>query len=83
MMASFAGISGSVKIGDGARFGGRVGIDDHVVIGEQAQIAASAGVFREIPAGETWGGVPARPVRQWMREIAWLDKQVTGERRKK
>lgn len=82
LMASFAGISGSVTIGDGVQLGGRVGIADHVVIGDNAQIAASAGVFREIPSGETWGGVPARPVREWMREIAWLQKQTSRERRK-
>ena len=78
LMASFAGISGSVTIGDGTMLGGRVGIADHVKIGEGAQIAASAGVFREIPSGETWGGTPAKPIRQWMKEVAWLQKQTSG-----
>ena len=78
LMASFAGISGSVTIGDGTMLGGRVGIADHVKIGDGAQIAASAGVFREIPSGETWGGTPAKPIRQWMKEVAWLQKQTTG-----
>ncbi|RIJ28918.1 UDP-3-O-(3-hydroxymyristoyl)glucosamine N-acyltransferase [Henriciella algicola] len=82
LMASFGGISGTVTVGDGVQLGGRVGIADHVVVGEGAQIAASAGVFREIPAGETWGGTPARPVRDWMREIAWVQKQTSRERRK-
>ena len=78
VLASFAGISGSVTIGDGAMLGGRAGIADHVKIGAGAQIAASAGVFRDVPDGETWGGTPARPIRQWMREIAWLQKQISG-----
>jgi UDP-3-O-[3-hydroxymyristoyl] glucosamine N-acyltransferase len=82
LMASFGGISGTVTVGDGVQLGGRVGIADHVVVGEGAQIAASAGVFREIPARETWGGTPARPLRDWMREIAWLQKQTSRERRK-
>ncbi|WP_018147184.1 UDP-3-O-(3-hydroxymyristoyl)glucosamine N-acyltransferase [Henriciella marina] len=82
LMASFAGISGSVTIGDGVQLGGRVGIADHVTIGDGASIAASAGVFREIPAGQTWGGVPARPIKEWMREIAWLHKQTSSKRRK-
>ena len=82
-LASFAGISGSVTIEDGAMLGGRAGIADHVHIGAGAQIAAAAGVFREIPAGETWGGVPARPIRQWMREVAWLQKQISGEKKTK
>ncbi|MGB3624857.1 MAG: UDP-3-O-(3-hydroxymyristoyl)glucosamine N-acyltransferase, partial [Henriciella sp.] len=82
LMASFAGISGTVTIGDGVMLGGRVGIADHVKIGDGAQIAASSGVFREIPAGETWGGVPAKPLRQWMREIAWLQKQTDPGKKK-
>lgn len=83
LMASFAGISGSVTLGDGVMLGGRVGIADHVKIGDGAQIAASSGVFREVAAGQTWGGTPARPIRQWMREIAWLQKQVTGGKKGK
>jgi len=82
-LASFAGISGSVTIEDGAMLGGRAGIADHVHIGAGAQVAAAAGVFREIPAGETWGGVPARPIRQWMREVAWLQKQISGDKKAK
>lgn len=77
LMASFGGISGSSTIGDGVQMGGRVGIADHVTIGEGAQLAASAGIFRDIPSGETWGGVPAKPIRQYLREVAWLQKQTT------
>ncbi len=76
MMASFGGISGSVKIDDGVTMGGRVGIADHVHIGAGARLAASAGIFRDIPAGETWGGVPGRPLKQYLREVAWLQKQI-------
>lgn len=76
VMAAHTGISGSVTIGDGAQFGGRAGVADHVVIGAGARIGAASGVMRDVPAGETWGGMPARPVRQWMRETAWLMKQA-------
>ncbi len=82
MIAAYGGISGSVVIGDGARLGGRVGIADHVTIGNGSSLAASSGVFRDIPDGETWGGTPARPNRQYMRELAWLQKQVRERNRK-
>lgn len=72
VLAAHTGISGSVKVGDGAMFGGRAGVADHVVIGERARIAAASGVMKDVPAGETWGGSPARPLRRWMRETAWL-----------
>jgi UDP-3-O-[3-hydroxymyristoyl] glucosamine N-acyltransferase len=73
-MAAFTGISGSVDIGDGVQLGGRAGVADHLTIGTGARIAAAAGVMQNVPAGETWGGFPARPIRQWMRETVWLTR---------
>jgi UDP-3-O-[3-hydroxymyristoyl] glucosamine N-acyltransferase len=72
VMAAHTGISGSVTIGDGAAFGGRAGVADHVSIGDGAQIAAASGIFRDVPAKARWGGMPGQPLRQWMREVAWL-----------
>jgi UDP-3-O-[3-hydroxymyristoyl] glucosamine N-acyltransferase len=77
VMAAHTGVSGSVTIGDGAQLGGRVGLADHITIGAGARLAASAGVMNDIPAGETWGGFPAQPIRGWMRETAWLRKMST------
>lgn len=73
-LAAHTGISGSTVVGDGVQFGGRAGVADHVTVGDGARIAAAAGVMRDVPAGETWGGSPAQPVRQWMRQTAWLAK---------
>ena len=73
-LAAHTGISGSTVVGDGVQFGGRAGVADHVTIGDGARIAAAAGVMRDVPAGETWGDSPAQPVRQWMRQIAWVAK---------
>ena len=81
IVAAFGGISGSVKVGDGSMLGGRVGIADHVTVGEGVSLAASAGLFRDVAPGETWGGTPAKPIRQWMREVAWLNKQAAAKKR--
>jgi len=77
VMAAQSGISGSTVIGDGVQFGGRAGVADHINIGDGARIAAASGVMKDVPAGETWGGAPARPIRQWMRENAWLMRQAS------
>jgi UDP-3-O-[3-hydroxymyristoyl] glucosamine N-acyltransferase len=77
VMAAHTGISGSVAIGDGAQFGGRAGVADHVTIGAGARVGAAAGVMKDIPAGETWGGMPARPIRHWLKETAWLARMAS------
>jgi len=77
VMAAHTGISGSVLIGDGAQFGGRAGVADHVTIAAGARVAAASGVMKDIPAGETWGGVPARPIRHWLKETAWLARMAS------
>jgi UDP-3-O-[3-hydroxymyristoyl] glucosamine N-acyltransferase len=76
LLAAHTGISGSVTVGDGAVFGGRAGVADHLEIGAGARIAAAAGVMKDVPAGEMWVGTPARPIRRFMRETAWLARQA-------
>lgn len=75
-MAAFCGISGSVIIGDHVELGGRAGITDHRTIGSGAKIAAGAAVYTDIPEGEVWGGMPARPRLTWLRQLAWLSRQA-------
>jgi UDP-3-O-[3-hydroxymyristoyl] glucosamine N-acyltransferase len=75
------GISGSVTIEDFVVLAARVGVHDHVTIGEGAQIAAAGVIWSEVPAGARLGGWPARPVRQWMREVATLARLAGKDRR--
>lgn len=74
LLAAQTGISGSCEIGDGVMIGGQVGLADHLHIGAGAQIAAGSGLMRDVPAGERWGGRPARPIKDWLRETATLTK---------
>ncbi|MDR3507267.1 MAG: UDP-3-O-(3-hydroxymyristoyl)glucosamine N-acyltransferase [Caulobacteraceae bacterium] len=76
LLAAHTGISGSTIVGDGVRFGGRAGIADHLTIGDGASVMAAAGLMHDIPAGEVWGGIPATPARQWMRQVAWLARNA-------
>ena len=81
LMAAHTGISGSVTVGDNVMFGGQAGVGDHITIGTGARVAGGAGVLADIPAGETWSGYPAKPLRQSLREAIWLAKQVSGKAR--
>lgn len=76
VIAAQCGISGSCVIGDGVMMGGQVGLADHLTIGAGAMLAAGSGLMRDVPAGETWGGRPARPIKEWLRETAALAKMT-------
>lgn len=80
LLVANTGISGSVTVGDNVIFGGKAGVGDHITIGEGARVAAGAGVLANIPAGETWSGYPARPIRQFLRETIWLAKQASSKK---
>ena len=81
VLAAQAGIAGSTVIGDGAQFGGKAGTGDHLAIGASTRLAAGALTMRDIPDGETWCGVPAKPIRKFMREIAWLARKAEARER--
>ncbi|MBP0615452.1 UDP-3-O-(3-hydroxymyristoyl)glucosamine N-acyltransferase [Jiella mangrovi] len=68
------GISGSTTIGDGVMIGGQTGVNGHVTIGDGAQIAAVSAVSADVPAKSRWGGIPAKPVREWFREMRFLSE---------
>jgi UDP-3-O-[3-hydroxymyristoyl] glucosamine N-acyltransferase len=78
ILAGQCGLSGSVRLGDGVMLGGGVGIADHVSIGAGAAVAASSGIMHDIPAGERWGGTPAKPLKEMFREHVALRKLARG-----
>lgn len=74
IIAGHVGLSGSVTLGDGVMLGGKVGIADHRQIGDRAQLIALSGVMHDVPAGERWGGAPAKPLREFFREQVALQR---------
>lgn len=68
------GISGSTELGDFVVMGGQSGAVGHVKIGSGAQVAGAAHVKNDIPPGERVGGTPAKPLRQWARELAAISR---------
>jgi UDP-3-O-[3-hydroxymyristoyl] glucosamine N-acyltransferase len=73
------GIAGSTTLEDFVALGGQVAVKGHVRIGTGAQIAATSGVNGDVPAGARWGGIPARPVRDWFREIHAVKKLASHD----
>jgi len=74
VIAAQAGVSGSCTLEDFVAVGGQAGLSGHLRIGAGAQIAAAAGLMSDVPAGGRWVGMPARPAREWWKDVANIKK---------
>jgi len=74
VLVAQTGISGSVILEDFVVLGARVGVNNHVTIGEGAQIAATSNIHGDVPPGARWGGTPAKPAKLWFREMKTLER---------
>ena len=72
LFAALVGVAGSVRIGTGVWMGGQVGVSNHLEIGDGARLAIATKLMRDVPAGETMSGHPARPHREQMKKQARL-----------
>jgi UDP-3-O-[3-hydroxymyristoyl] glucosamine N-acyltransferase len=74
------GISGSTEIGDFAMIGGQAGLAGHLRIGSGARIAAQSGIMRDVAAGVTVAGSPAKPAKEHWRELTTLANLTRNKR---
>jgi UDP-3-O-[3-hydroxymyristoyl] glucosamine N-acyltransferase len=82
IIVSQVGISGSCEIGDFVVMGGQAGVADHAIIGDGTRLAARTGVMPGVlPPGRDYGGAPARPVKDWLRESIVLAKLAKAKKR--
>ena len=70
LVAGMCGIGGSTVIGHRVTLAGYVAVKDHVTIHDDATVGGRSGVLKDIPAGETWMGMPAKPAREYARSLA-------------
>ena len=74
VIAAQTGLAGGVTIGDYAIVGGQVGVGDKARIESRAVIGSGAGILTSkiVRAGEPVWGTPARPLRQYLAQLATL-----------
>ena len=81
VIAAQTGLSGSAVIEDGVVIGGQVGIADHVRIESGAILGAQCGVpTKKVIRGKgvVFWGTPARPIREYLKELAALARLAKG-----
>lgn len=81
VIAGQSGISGSTELGELVIMAGQTGLAGHVHIGAGAQIGGQSGVLKDLQPGARVMGTPARPVREFFREIAVLSRLARKQKR--
>jgi UDP-3-O-[3-hydroxymyristoyl] glucosamine N-acyltransferase len=77
IIAAQTGISGSSVVEDGAILGGQVGIGEHATVGAGVILGGGAGVLsgkKMRGPGQVFWGRPARPLKEYLRDLARLRK---------
>jgi len=75
VIAAQTGVSGSSEIGDGCVIGGQVGIGDHAKVEAGTMLGGQAGIlpYKVLRGkGVLYWGTPARPLRQYLKELGTL-----------
>jgi len=83
VIAAQTGLSGSAIVEDNVIIGGQVGIADHVRIEEGAILGAQSGIpTKKVIRGKgvVFWGTPARPIREYLKELAFLSRSAKKER---
>ena len=77
IMAAQVGMAGSCVIEDGAMLGGQVGLGERVTVGKGVILGGQGGLLpgkRLDGEGQVFWGTPARPVRDYLRDVARMRK---------
>ena len=79
VIAAQTGLSGSVTIEDNVVMGGQVGIGDHARVEVGAMLGGQCGIpTRKVIRGKgvVFWGTPARPIREYLKELAFLSRSA-------
>jgi len=72
IMCAYAGLAGSTRIGNWVVLGGHTGTTNRVEIADKVQVGAMSGVTKDLSEAGVYMGFPARPVKEWRRDIVRL-----------
>ncbi|CAN5668355.1 UDP-3-O-(3-hydroxymyristoyl)glucosamine N-acyltransferase [soil metagenome] len=71
-------IAGSVKLGEESWIAPSVSILNQITIGKKSIVGMGAVVTKNIPDGETWTGLPARPMKEFIEQQKLLKRNIKG-----
>jgi UDP-3-O-[3-hydroxymyristoyl] glucosamine N-acyltransferase len=74
MLCGQVGLAGSTHIGSNCILAGQVGTAGHLSVGDNAVVTAKSGIPNDVPARSLFSGYPAVENRQWLKNVAALNR---------
>jgi UDP-3-O-[3-hydroxymyristoyl] glucosamine N-acyltransferase len=74
IIVSQSGLAGSTIVGENVTFGAQSGTSGHLEVGNGIMFAARSGVTKDIKQSGIYAGFPAKPHKQWLKEVATISK---------
>jgi UDP-3-O-[3-hydroxymyristoyl] glucosamine N-acyltransferase len=82
ILVSKVAIGGSTTLEDYVVLAGGVLVNNGVHLGMGVKVAAMSGVKDDLQAGQAYGGIPARPFKDYLREVTFLSIESKNKRAK-
>lgn len=79
VLVAQSGVAGSTRLGDYVTLAAQAGVAGHLTLERGAKVAAKSGVMRNVPAGESVGGIPAIPLRDFLRLVILWQRHLQGK----
>jgi UDP-3-O-[3-hydroxymyristoyl] glucosamine N-acyltransferase len=74
LLCAQVGLAGSTVIGKDVILAGQVGVAGHLTVGDGAIATAQTGIPNDVAAGSVVSGYPAVDNKQWLRQVAVVNK---------
>jgi UDP-3-O-[3-hydroxymyristoyl] glucosamine N-acyltransferase len=81
LLCGQVGLAGSSRIGSKCILAGQVGTAGHLTVGDGAVLTAQSGVPNDVPPNSLYSGYPAVENREWLKNVAALNRLPDLQRR--
>lgn len=83
VLVAQSGVAGSTRLEDFVMIAAQAGVGGHLTMHKGSRLAAKSGLMTDVAAGETVGGLPAMPLRDYFRLVAMWKRQLKDAGKKK
>lgn len=81
VLCGHSALSGSAVVGDYCVIAGKAGLREDCSLGDRCKVAALSLVSSNWPSDSVIGGIPARPLNEWLKGVAYVRRASLSEKK--